>query len=79
MVDDIPKVQLYDDLAHQKANNVKDERKRRNYILCKNQNYHKLTEQQKINLDIEKNINLIKEIEEDLYNKANKAEIYNEK
>ena len=78
MVDDIPKIQLYDDLAHQKANNVKEERKRRNYILCKNQNYHKLTDQQKINLDIEKNINLIKEIEEDLYNKANKAEIYNE-
>ena len=78
MVDDIPNVQLYDDLTNQKVNNIKEERRNRNSIICKNQNYLKLTEQQKINLDIEKNINLIKEIEDNLYNQGNKTAINNQ-
>ena len=78
MVDDIPNVQLYDDLTNQKVNNIKEERRNRNSIISKNQNYLKLTEQQKINLDIEKNINLIKEIEDNLYNQGNKTEINNQ-
>ena len=69
LVDDIPKVQLYDDLAHQKANNIKGERRRKNNIISKNQNYLKLTEQQKVNLEIETNLNLIKNIEDNLYSK----------
>ena len=69
LVDDIPKVQLYDDLAHQKANNIKEERRRKNNIISKNQNYLKLTEQQKVNLEIETNLNLIKNIEDNLYSK----------
>ena len=73
MVDDIPKVQLYDDIAHQKVNNIKEERKRKNYILSQSQNYLKLTDQQKINLDIEKNIKLINEVEDNLFNKEDKA------
>ena len=78
MVDDIPNVQLYDDLTNQKVNNIKEERRKRNSIISKNQNYLKLTEQQKINLDIEKNINLIKEIEDNLYNQGNKTAINNQ-
>ena len=78
MVDDIPNVQLYDDLTNQKVNNIKEERRNRNSIISKNQNYLKLTEQQKINLDIEKNINLIKEIEDNLYNQGNKTAINNQ-
>ena len=73
MVDDIPKVQLYDDIAHQKVNNIKEERKIKNYILSQSQNYLKLTEQQKINLDIEKNIKFINEVEDNLFNKEDKA------
>ena len=73
MVDDIPKVQLYDDIVHQKVNNIKEERKRKNYILSQSQNYLKLTDQQKINLDIEKNIKLINEVEDNLFNKEDKA------
>ena len=36
-------------------------------------NYLKLTDQQKINLDIEKNIKLINEVEDNLFNKEDKA------
>ena len=69
-VDDIPNVQLYDDLAHQKANDVKEERRSKNNIISKKQNYLKLSIQQRINLDIEKNINLINNIEDSLYKKG---------
>ena len=71
-VDDIPKVQFYDDLAHQKANEIKEERRRKNIIISEKQNYLKLTMQQRMNLDIDKNINLITNIENNLYNKENK-------
>ena len=73
MLDDIPKVLLSDDIAHQKVNNIKEERKRKNYILSQSQNYLKLTDQQKINLDIEKNIKFINEVEDNLFNKEDKA------
>ena len=69
-VDDIPNVQLYDDLAHQKANDVKEERRSKNNIISKKQNYLKLSMQQRMNLDIEKNINLINNIEDSLYKKG---------
>ena len=69
-VDDIPNVQLYDDLAHQKANDVKEERRSKNNIISKKQNYLKLSIQQRMNLDIEKNINLINNIEDSLYKKG---------
>ena len=70
--DDIPNVQLYDDIAYEKANNVKEERRKKNNALSKNQNYLKLSIMQRMNLDIDKNIDLIKDIEEGLYNKENK-------
>ena len=73
-VDDIPNVQIYDDLAHQKANEVKEERRSKNNIISKKQNYLKLSIQQRMNLDIDKNISLIKDIEDNLYKKGNKAE-----
>ena len=73
-VDDIPNVQIYDDLAHQKANEVKEERRSKNNIISKKQNYLKLSIQQRMNLDIDKNISLIKDIEDNLYKKGNKTE-----
>ena len=68
-VDEIPNVELYDDLAYEKANNVKEERRKKNDVISKNQNYLKLSIQQRMILDIDKNINLIKDIEDSLYNK----------
>ena len=71
-VDDIPNVLLYDELAYQKSNNIKEERRKKNYIISKQQNYLKLTNQQRMNLDIEKNLNLIKSVEDGLYKNENK-------
>ena len=68
-VDDIPDVLLYDDLAHKKANKLKEERRNKNSIICRSQNYLKLTSQQRMNLDIDKNIKLIKDIEDSYYKK----------
>jgi hypothetical protein len=73
-VDDIPNVQIYDDLAHQKASEVKEERRSKNNIISKKQNYLKLSIQQRMNLDIDKNISLIKDIEDNLYKKGNQTE-----
>jgi hypothetical protein len=73
-VDEIPKVELYDELAREKTNKIKEDRRNRNSEISKRQNYLKLTNIQKMNLDIEKNIDLIKSIEECLYNKNNKSE-----
>ena len=71
-VDEIPDVLLYDELAYQKSNNIKQERRNKNSIISKQQNYHKLTNQQRMNLDIEKNLNLIKSVEDSLYKNQNK-------
>ena len=71
-VDEIPKVELYDDLAHKKTNQIKEERRIKNENICRNQNYLKLTLQQRMNLDIEKNIKLIKSVEDCLYQKPDK-------
>jgi hypothetical protein len=71
-VDEIPKVDLYDDLAHKKTNQIKEERRIKNENISRNQNYLKLTLQQRMNLDIEKNIKLIKSVEDCLYQKPDK-------
>ena len=71
-VDDIPKVELYDQLAHEKTNKIKQDRRNRNIEICKKQNLLKLTNIQKMNLEIEKNIDLIKSIEDCLYNPKSK-------
>ena len=71
-VDDIPKVELYDQLAHEQTNKIKEDRRNRNSEICKKQNLLKLNNIQLMNLEIEKNIDLIKSIEDCLYNKDKK-------
>jgi hypothetical protein len=71
-VDEIPKVELYDQLAHEKTNKIKEDRRNRNSEICKKQNLLKLNNIQLMNLEIEKNIDLIKSIEDCLYNKDKK-------
>ena len=71
-VDDIPELKFYEKIIHKKANNLAQKRRERNEIISKEQNYHKLTNKQRMNYDIERNINLIKNIEDSLYGKENK-------
>ena len=72
-VDEIPKVELYDQLAHEKTNKIKEDRRNRNSEICKQQNLLKLNNIQIMNLEIEKNIDLIKSVEDCLYNKDKKS------
>ena len=72
-VDEIPKVELYDQLAHEKTNKIKEDRRNRNSEICKQQNLLKLNNIQIMNLEIEKNIDLIKSVEDCLYKKDKKS------
>ena len=77
-VDDIPELKFYEKIIHKKANNLAQKRRERNEIISKEQNYHKLTNKQRMNYDIERNINLIKNIEKSLYgNEIKKSNINN--
>ena len=70
-VNDIPELKFYEKIIQKKANNLAQKRRERNEIISKEQNYHKLTNKQRMNFDIERNINLIKNIENSLYGKEN--------
>lgn len=71
-VNDIPELKYYEKIAHEKANNVAQKRREKNELISKHQNYLKLTTKQKMNFDIERNINLITNIEKSLYGNENK-------
>ena len=75
-VDDIPDLKYYDKIAHEKAKSLTQKRKEKNEIISKHQNYLKLTAKQRINVDIERNLNLIKKVEKSLYgNEKNNEDI----
>ena len=72
-VDDIPDLKYYDKIAHEKSKSLAKERREKNELISKHQNYLKLTEKQRMNVDIERNLNLIKRVKNSLYgNEKNK-------
>ena len=68
-VDDIPKLNYYEKIAHEKAYSQTRKRREKNELISKHQNYLKLTSKQRINADIERNLNLINNVESSLWNK----------
>ena len=66
-VDDIPNIQSYEKIAHENAFNKAKKRRERNELISKQQNFLKLTSKQRMNVEIEKNLNLIKNIENSLW------------
>ena len=77
-VNDIPDLKYYEDITHEKANSLAQKRREKNEIISQHQNYLKLTTKQKMNYNIERNINLIKNIEKSLYgNEIKKSNINN--
>ena len=65
-VDDIPDLKCYEKIAHEKAYGNSQKRKERNDIISKKQNYLKLTAKQKMNVDIDRNLKLIRKVEKSL-------------
>ena len=77
-VNDIPEIKSYEKITHEKANSLAQKRREKNEIISQHQNYLKLTTKQKMNYNIERNINLIKNIEKSLYgNEIKKSNINN--
>ena len=66
-VDSIPDVKCYENIIHKKSNSILQERRARNEKISQHQNYLKLTSKQRINVDIDRNLRLIKNIENTLY------------
>jgi hypothetical protein len=71
-VDDIPDLECYEKIAHEKAYSNAKKRKERNELIYKKQNYLRLTSKQKMNFNIERNLNLIRNVENSLWNRKNK-------
>lgn len=67
-VDDIPELNYYEKIAHEKAYSQTKKRREKNELISKQQNYLKLTSKQRINFNIERNLNLIKNVENSLWN-----------
>ena len=74
-VDDIPDLKCYEKIAHEKAYSNVKKRKERNELIYKKQNYLRLTSKQKMNFDIERNLNLIRNVENSLWNRTNKNDL----
>ena len=70
-MENIPKLQIYDYIAHKNATSVIDEKKAKDDIICKKQNYKKLNLKQRRNYDILSNLKMINDIEKDLYYNSN--------
>ena len=68
-VDDIPELNYYEKIAHEKAYSQTRKRREKDELISKHQNYLKLTSKQRINVDLERNLNLIKNVENSLWNK----------
>ena len=68
-VDDIPNIKCYEKIAHENAFNKAKKRRERNELVSKQQNYLKLTANQRMNVDIERNLNLIRNVENSLWNR----------
>jgi hypothetical protein len=66
-VDEIPDLKSYENIIHKKSNSIKQERRAKYDKISQRQNYLKLTSKQRINVDIDRNLALIKNIENNLY------------
>ena len=66
-MDSIPQVECYDEIAKIKSDQFKMERNARNKIISESQKYSLLTEKEKTNLEIDKNISLLNKYEKGLY------------
>jgi len=73
-IDDIPPLKVYDYIAHKESEKIKERRRKRNDKISHQQNYLKLTEKQKRNVNIDNNLQLIKDIEENLFGKESQKE-----
>ena len=68
-VDDIPNIKCYEKIAHENAFNKAKKRRERNELISKQQNDLILTSKQRMNADIERNLNLIRNVENSLWNR----------
>ena len=66
-VNEIPSLKAYESIIHKKSNSIKQERRAKNDKISKRQNYLKLTSKQRMNVDIQRNLSLIKNIENNLF------------
>ena len=73
-IDDIPPVNFYDYITHKESEKIKEKRRKRNDKISHQQNYLKLTAKQKRNVNIDNNLQLIKDIEENLFGKESPKE-----
>ena len=68
-IDDIPPLKFYEYIAHKESEKIKEKRRKRNDRISLSQNYLQLTAKQKRNVDIDNNLQLIKDTEENLFGK----------
>ena len=73
-IDDIPPIKVYDYIAHKGSEKIKEKRRKKNDRISHQQNYLKLTAKQKRNVDIDNNLQSIKDIEDDLFGKETQKE-----
>jgi len=73
-IDDIPPLKVYDYIAHKESEKIKEKRRKKNDRISHQQNYLKLTAKQKRNVDLDNNLQLIKDIEENLFGKETQKE-----
>jgi hypothetical protein len=73
-IDNIPPIKMYEYIVHKESEKIKEKRRKKSDKISHRQNYFKLTAMQKRNIDIDNNLQLIKDIEENLFRKENKKE-----
>ena len=73
-IDNIPSLKVYDYIAHKGSEKIKEKRRKKNDRISHQQNYLKLTAKQKRNVDIDNNLQSIKDIEYNLFGKETQKE-----
>ena len=73
-IDNIPSLKVYDYIAHKGSEKIKEKRRKKNDRISHQQNYLKLTAKQKRNVDIDNNLQSIKDIEDNLFGKETQKE-----
>ena len=73
-IDNIPSLKVYDYIAHKGSEKIKEKRRKKNDRISHQQNYLKLTAKQKRNVNIDNNLQLINDIEENLFGKESPKE-----
>ena len=73
-IDDIPPLKFYDYITHRESEKIKEKRRKKNDKISHRQNLLKLTAKQKRNVAIDNNLQLIKDVEENLFGKESQNE-----